>query len=188
MGLDMYLYRRSYVQKFDFEPPERQTVTTVTVGGKPHPSIKSDRIAYVEEEVGYWRKANAIHGWFVNNVQGGVDECEPHRVTREQLRQLLAVCKEVLDSVETVPGEIHTGTTYYPDGRVEQHTRTGQVVAEAQQAIAEKLLPTKSWFFFGGTEYDECYLDDLKKTIEIIEPLLAEENEDERGFVYRSSW
>ena len=27
------------------------------------------------EEVGYWRKANAIHGWFVRNVQNGKDDC-----------------------------------------------------------------------------------------------------------------
>lgn len=33
----------------------------------------------------YWRKANAIHAWFVDNVQGGEDECEPHEVQAEQL-------------------------------------------------------------------------------------------------------
>ena len=25
-------------------------------------------------EVAYWRKANAIHGWFVYNIQDGVDD------------------------------------------------------------------------------------------------------------------
>ena len=37
------------------------------------------------EEVGYWRKANQIHKWFVDNVQDGVDDCGEYKVTKEQL-------------------------------------------------------------------------------------------------------
>ncbi len=36
-------------------------------------------------EVGYWRKANQIHNWFVKNVQGGVDDCGYYGVTKEKL-------------------------------------------------------------------------------------------------------
>lgn len=36
----------------------------------------------------YWRKANQIHGWFVREVQDGVDECDRHEVSREQLFEL----------------------------------------------------------------------------------------------------
>ena len=46
--------------------------------------------------VGYWRKANAIHSWFVENVQGGVDECQDAYVSREKLAELLNTCEEVL--------------------------------------------------------------------------------------------
>ena len=36
--------------------------------------IKFDRVCYIEESVGYWRKANAIHNWFVANCdKRGVD-------------------------------------------------------------------------------------------------------------------
>ena len=51
----------------------------------------------IAEEVGYWRKANAIHKWFVDNVQDGEDDCDFHReVTREDLEELRDVCHEVL--------------------------------------------------------------------------------------------
>lgn len=45
----------------------------------------------------YWRKANAIHGWFVLNVQNGIDDCGVHRfLTKEDVNNLINVCKEVL--------------------------------------------------------------------------------------------
>ena len=46
--------------------------------------------------VGYWRKANAIHAWFVSNVQDGVDNCKEYYVEVEQLKQLLKLVEQVL--------------------------------------------------------------------------------------------
>jgi hypothetical protein len=54
------------------------------------------RIKEIACEAIYWRKANAIHNWFVQNVQSGVDDCREYYVTRPQLHSLLAVCKDVL--------------------------------------------------------------------------------------------
>ena len=52
--------------------------------------------------------------------------------------------------------------------------------------LAEQLLPTASGFFFGGTEYDQWYFNDLEETIKIIDnALLMPEQWD---FNYRSSW
>lgn len=57
------------------------------------------------EEVGYWRKQNAIHNWFVENVQGGVDDCGTYEVTEEQIDKLLSKCEFVLKNPEKA-GEI----------------------------------------------------------------------------------
>jgi uncharacterized protein YneR len=55
--------------------------------------------------VGYWRKANAVHGWFVTNVQGGEDECKPHYVSSEDLIKLRDDCKlEMLVSAGSPSG------------------------------------------------------------------------------------
>jgi hypothetical protein len=59
-----------------------------------------------------------------------------------------------------------------------------QVLADHSKAA--ELLPTESGFFFGGTEYDEDYFDDLRRTQDILTGLLAEPEEGE--FRYRASW
>ncbi len=52
--------------------------------------------------------------------------------------------------------------------------------------LAEQLLPTSSGFFFGGTEYDQWYFNDLEETIKIIDNALL--MPDQWDFNYRSSW
>lgn len=73
MGLDMYLERANKVKS----------------GG--------NLIFKVEEKLGYWRKANHIHKWFVDNVQNGTDDCGCYPVTKEQLMSLQELCKLSLD-------------------------------------------------------------------------------------------
>lgn len=98
MGLDQYMYKRTHLNTESFVKEEFRDAITLTKGGKPHPKIKSENITYVVEEVGYWRKANHIHKWFVDNVQKGIDDCREYRVSEDQLKQLLETCKEVLSA------------------------------------------------------------------------------------------
>ena len=46
-------------------------------------------------QVGYWRKANAIHKWFVDKCANGVDECQKIYVSKDKLQELLTTCKDV---------------------------------------------------------------------------------------------
>ena len=46
---------------------------------------------------GQWRKANAIHAWFVDNCQNGVDECQLTQVSGIQLQKLIGICEQVLE-------------------------------------------------------------------------------------------
>ena len=70
----------------------------------------------------YWRKANAIHNWFVANVQDGEDNCQPHHVSREQLVELKGICKEVLEDKSKAARLLPTragfffGSTDYDEG------------------------------------------------------------------------
>ena len=99
MGLDMYLEKRHYVQRWEHIPDEDQFSVIVTRGGNPT-SIKPERIAYVIEQIAYWRKANAIHHWFVENVQNGEDDCRDYYVSAEQLKELLTAVNMVLENPE----------------------------------------------------------------------------------------
>ena len=51
--------------------------------------------AYVKVEVGYWRKVNAIHEYFVCNCANGVDECQEIEVYRETLVALKDICGQL---------------------------------------------------------------------------------------------
>lgn len=110
------------------------------------------------EEIGYWRKANHIHKWFVDHVQGGEDDCEKYEVTKSNLLDLKTVCEEVL----SLKGK--------DEGRIEE------------------ILPTTSGFFFGGTEYDEYYFSDVEATIEIINKVLETTDFEKELVVYEASW
>lgn len=51
---------------------------------------------------------------------------------------------------------------------------------------ADKILETKSGFFFGDTDYGDDYFADLKRTVEIIDRVLA--LPPDWDFEYRASW
>lgn len=150
MGLDMYLTRSTYVKNWDHMTDEEKTVMTISGSRTKH--IKPERVSEIVESLAYWRKANHIHKWFVDNVQDGEDDCKEYYVSREQLTQLLDLCKRVDDD----------------------HT------------LAPELLPTQGGFFFGDTSYDECYFEDIKHTINVLEDILKEESD--AGMWYQSSW
>lgn len=84
MGLDMYLTAKRYYSKW--------------LGDKEIPSIEEIpegfELQTITVEAAYWRKANQIHAWFVDNVQDGEDECRPHGVPREKLQELRDLCQQ----------------------------------------------------------------------------------------------
>lgn len=93
MGLDMYLTKKTYVGgNYEFNKVEGNVKLNVRGNELP---VRLDRLTYVIEDVGYWRKANQIHKWFVDNVQGGVDDCSKYTVEVEKLKELLKICKKV---------------------------------------------------------------------------------------------
>ena len=150
MGLDMYLDKRTYVKQWDHIDEAKQYKVEVTRGGEPT-NIDPKKVKYIIEEAGYWRKANAIHKWFVDNCQDGVDDCRDAYVGFNDLQALLDLCRIVI----------------------------------IDKSKAEQLLPSTSGFFFGNTEYDEWYYNDIQNTIDILEKAL----EDKDGeYYYSSSW
>jgi hypothetical protein len=100
MGLDMYLSKKTYVQRWDHQSPEETYNVVVTRGGNSVDHIQPNRVSYIEEQVGYWRKANQIHKWFVDNIQDGNDNCGTYYVGIDDLMNLLDLCKQVRDNSE----------------------------------------------------------------------------------------
>lgn len=180
MGLDMYLSKKIYVGA-NYEHNKVEGVIELTKDSKPL-QVNLKKVKYIEEEAAYWRKANQIHKWFVDNVQNGEDDCGEYDVSNTQLQELVDLCKKVLEVAKVSDGQIVTSETMGDDGWVKNYT-PGKII-QNQEEIHE-LLPTTSGFFFGGTDYDEYYLQDIKDTIEQLEPLLQDKMND---YVYSSSW
>jgi len=80
------------------------------------PEMGIMRPTYVVAEAMYWRKANAIHRWFVDNVQDGKDDCGTYPVTREQLGALVQACRNVLDNRESAAEILPTSSGFFFGG------------------------------------------------------------------------
>lgn len=92
MGLDMYLSAKRYLwQHRDEDQQIANVIKAEQIGGMGNMRVKE-----LVCEAMYWRKANAIHKWFVDNVQDGEDDCKQYEVSAEQLRELIALCDRVL--------------------------------------------------------------------------------------------
>lgn len=157
IGLDMYLEAEKYVSGYDFykdaevrKAEYQRVLDSVDAASFVDASVPS---ATVRVGVAYWRKANAIHAWFVNELADGKDECQDIYVPREKLTELL----DLVDAALTEPEQ------------------------------AANFLPTQGGFFFGSTDYDEWYIENLKETKEMVERVLRDVPDDWE-FNYRASW
>jgi hypothetical protein len=135
MGLDMYLHAR----RFYWRDEEMPKVDDIPEGYK---------VDYVIVNAHYWRKANAIHDWFVQNVQEGVDNCHTYRVSHETLGELIAVCERILNKEaspeETLPTSegFFFGSTEYGEDYYEDLTHT---VEGLRKVLAD--FPESKWSF-----------------------------------------
>lgn len=111
MGLDMYLTADRYATEYREEDAE----LVQALKGLPI-NQKIGRAKTIVADVMYWRKANAIHRWFVENVQDGEDNCNRYWVSIDQLKALLAVCKQVYDNKDNAEFELPTEAGFFFGG------------------------------------------------------------------------
>jgi hypothetical protein len=143
MGLDMYLTAKRYVS--DYNDTDKVLSTELM---RHFPELtESQTIQEVSVRVGYWRKANAIHKWFVNNVQEGVDNCSSYPVSRESLTELRDICMRVRDwpgglAAEQLPtaSGFFFGNTDYDEWYFRDIENTAKIIDEC-------LLLPRSWEF-----------------------------------------
>lgn len=162
MGLDMYL--------------NKSTPT------KPWDDVKWDDFGrsdqtYLKSTVGYWRKANAVHKFFVDKTQGGNDDCRESYVPREVLENLVEICEKICKA-EGIDAESFD-LEHFPHDLIEKP------LSKDGAKLAKELLPPCRGFLFGTYELDGSYLYDLIKTVQMVKPLFEDEAAD---FSYEASW
>ena len=191
MGLDMYLEkcnRKAWGFK-DFDVEEvKANKPKLYEEMKPFLTVKGKYFHWesIFADVGYWRKANAIHRWFVDNVQNENDDCGYYEVSKEEAQELLDICKTIKAKTKLEKSMIRNGYRFDEQGKKIPILEEDLKIINPE--IADELLPTQDGFFFGSTEYDEYYMQDIDATIEILTKALEETDFDTEMLVYSSSW
>ena len=121
MGLDMYLHAELHLSGYSFEEDHEREKYKSVVNAIEATAIAdlNSPTANITVTAMYWRKVNAVHNWFVENVPEGEDNCERVWVSRDQLKALRDLCVEVVkdnDKAEellpTTEGFFFGGTDY----------------------------------------------------------------------------
>lgn len=146
MGLDMYLVGKRYLK--DSTPAAKLDPNEAN-------SDEGYKELYEQNELAYWRKSNAIHKWFVDNVQGGTDDCGYYLTSRKHLAELQKVCERVIgfkhlanEQLPTQSGFFFGGTDYdeYYYRDVEDTIKTiDNVIAALDADPTLAVYYTSSW-------------------------------------------
>ena len=110
-------------------------------------------------EYAYWRKANAIQGWF-DSIIGPIENVTKYEVNREILEALLKDAIKVKDL-------LNNATKVYA-----QEDDYDFYVFEDFDAEVMELLPPTPGFFFGSYGIDEWYEHQLDITISQLTAIL----------------
>lgn len=118
MGLDQYLRADIYVSRYDYKNMERdenKVFAEIVKQFNLENVIDSEGFAGLSIDVpmGYWRKSNQIHNWFVQNIGDGVDECQKMFVPRDRLEELKDICQKVLDDNSLAEELLPTGEGFF---------------------------------------------------------------------------
>ncbi len=120
MGLDMYLRASEYVYRHNFNrQTDEDTINPVFNEIVKHLELEDviDSSGFagitVDVPMGYWRKSNMIHHWFVNELADGVDECQPITVRREDLETLKELCIQAIANPTDAEALLPTGSGFF---------------------------------------------------------------------------
>ena len=106
-----YISRWDYTEDFDRSENELffQIVSQFGVEVDPngHAGIQ------IDFPMGYWRKSNQIHNWFVETIGNGIDECQKMFVGRKNLEELKDLCLQVLRDKSLAEELLPTGAGFF---------------------------------------------------------------------------
>lgn len=195
MGLDMYLKARAYYSAYNFEDDDKKDEFNrlVTALNLSQFVDSASPDAAVEFTIGYWRKANAIHGWFIKNCADGDEDASGMSVSRDKLKELRETCIKVMDEkpevVMPATSLVRSIDSTSPEA-IENFIRETAILEahnrEFNKPDASDPLPPVSGFFFGSTEKDERYYLQIAQTIAIIDKCLSLPGNFYFG--YEASW
>lgn len=115
-----------------------------------------------DNEIHYWRKFNALHGYIVRVFGGGMDTCQTIEI-KDENGSYKAGVKKLLSALKKTKKQLD-------DGKTENL----------------EMMPTPG-FFFGSTKVDDWFITDVKESLEFFQELYDDLSDDDVIF-YEASW
>jgi hypothetical protein len=208
MGLDMYINMNVSVY-----PKKGETIIDTANPTSSFDDFDTDefncsnRITF-SKNVAYWRKANQIHRWFVENIQDGEDDCKSYEFNFERLQGLYDECKKIVDYLNGKTFVVSDKAQELYPNLEKQFVFDSSILAEMKQklcynysfaddeefkSLCDELLPTMDGCFFGSTEIDCYYIYDIINTILMIDRIRdmmadMEKKKINAWLEYHASW
>ena len=165
MGLDMYLNARKYLSKID------------------HTVLQANQeLSYNSPEAVYSKFNDLMELTQLSDVATDIYGASVE-VTCAYWRKANQIHAWFVREIQG--GEDNCGEYYVPQEKLRE------LLALCKHALENKdpsLLPPQAGFFFGGTDIDEWYWNDINNTISQLERIFALPQMDQLSFYYNSSW
>lgn len=165
MGLDMYLQARKYVEKINWDILHNNNELSYNSPEAIFPNFDT-----VVSTAGLSDIATDIYGASVS-------------VTAAYWRKANQIHNWFVKNVQL--GEDDCGEYYV------SHEKLNELRETCRKALFEKnpkyLAPVEG-FFFGSTDIDQYYWEDIKRTIKMIDKITSHKDFDRLSFYYTSSW
>ena len=148
MGLDMYFTARRTFWNYKDGDEEKAKQVQALFPELPKDFDIETSGTQVSVNFGYWRKANAIHNWFVKNVQGGKDDCQESWLSPDDMLKLLDTVNKVLRDTTLAPDLLPTADGFFFGGT--EYSEWYWRDIEYTKKLLEKALDPalKDWHFY----------------------------------------
>jgi hypothetical protein len=206
MGLDMYMnlktssYLKNDERTVDLDNPNEYNLDDCHFN-----EFGCSNRVEISETVAYWRKANQIHKWFVDNVQSGEDDCGEYDVSRREIQDLTNLLYTIIDKLDGKEFVRHTTDTSSEEEKsfIFDKTKLREMYSkmtyrfdinddELKDYCCE-VLPPQDGCFFGSTDINSWYFQDIIKTVLMFDELQKriKKLDEKKVFyylTYQASW
>lgn len=143
-----------------------------------------------QKELSYFRKVNFLVKFFNDKIiewgSGPIADGLDVPINKEWCEELLEKCNKVVDKYNELKA-LYTPNTNKNNTELFELQEANNLFAK----FASETLPTMEGFFYGSTDYDEWYLNDVKDVIEHLKNNIIPEFDnlfDDECIVFNADW
>ena len=186
MGLDMYLYARDYQSKANYKDKKKGIEgfypdALKRLGNKIFKdNFMSKQTRY---QIGYWRKFNALQGYFEKKVEHENELLHGIYVDWDTMEELIKIMIKVKKELKKCPTKQVKVVVGWKNG---EKIYKDMTVYDCE--LAQELLPPETGFFYGSEYIDEYYVECLDYSLKLFRKALKLSKEHDYDIIYEANW